>query len=149
MPYNFSRSSIKFQGHTGLKIADLNVPDSNSSLNSPRDEMMHTAWGNVEGVPYNFSRSSIKFQGHTGWKINNLNPIWVRLLGRSQLSNPSDFALLKFDRYIVSEVSVSIKISNGKYFDMVTYWLSYRRNWFPVGIENLKSPLLICVHPPT
>ena len=34
--------------------------------------------------------SSIKFQGHTGWKIDYLNPIWVRLLGRSQLSNPSD-----------------------------------------------------------
>ena len=24
------------------------------------------------------------------WKIDNLNPIWVRLLGQSQLSNPSD-----------------------------------------------------------
>ena len=34
--------------------------------------------------------SSIKFQGHTGWKIDDLNPIWVRLLGSSQLSNPSD-----------------------------------------------------------
>ena len=28
--------------------------------------------------------------GHTGWKINDLNPIWVRLPGWSQLSNPSD-----------------------------------------------------------
>ena len=52
--------------------------------------MMHKAWCNLEEVPYNFSRSSIKFQGHTGWKIDDLNPIWVRLLGRSQLSNPSD-----------------------------------------------------------
>ena len=41
-------------------------------------------------VPYCFVRSSIKFQGHTGCKIDDLNPIWVRLLGRSQLSNPSD-----------------------------------------------------------
>ena len=41
-------------------------------------------------MPYCFSGSSIKFQGHTGWKIDDLNPIWVRLLGRSQLSNPSD-----------------------------------------------------------
>ena len=40
-------------------------------------------------MPYCFWGSSIKFQGHTGWKIDDLNPIWVRLLGRSQLSNPS------------------------------------------------------------
>ena len=26
-----------------------------------------------------------------GWKIDDLNPIWARLLGPSQLSNPSDF----------------------------------------------------------
>ena len=33
-------------------------------------------------------RSSMKFQGHTRWKIYDLNPIWVRLLDWSQLSNP-------------------------------------------------------------
>ena len=44
-----------------------------------------------------FFRSSIKFQGHTGWKFDDLNPIWVRLLGRSQLhiSNPSDLPCLR------------------------------------------------------
>ena len=52
--------------------------------------MMHKAWCNLEEVPYNFSRSSIKFQGHTGWKIDDLIRIWVRLQGRSQLTNPSD-----------------------------------------------------------
>ena len=41
-------------------------------------------------MPYCFWGSSIKFQGHTGWKIDEFNQIWVRLLGRSQLSNPSD-----------------------------------------------------------
>ena len=41
-------------------------------------------------MPYCFLGSSIKYQGHTGWKIDDLNPVWVRLLGRSQLSNPSD-----------------------------------------------------------
>ena len=56
--------------------------------------MMPTAWCNVEEVPYNFSRSSFRFQGYTGWKIDDLNPIWVRLLGRSQLSNPSDLPCL-------------------------------------------------------
>ena len=52
--------------------------------------MMHKAWSSIEEVPYCFWRSSVKFQGHTGWKIDDWNPIWVRLLGRSQLSNPSD-----------------------------------------------------------
>ena len=41
-------------------------------------------------MPYCFLGPSIKFQGHMDWKIDDLNPIWVRLLGRSQLSNPSD-----------------------------------------------------------
>ena len=52
--------------------------------------MMQKAWSSIEEVPYCFFGSSIKFQGHTGWKIDDLNPIWVRLLGRLQLSNPSD-----------------------------------------------------------
>ena len=53
-------------------------------------EMMHKAWCSIEEVPCYFSRSSIKFQGHTGWKIDGFDQIWARLLGRSQLSNPSD-----------------------------------------------------------
>ena len=44
VPYCFSRSSVKFQGHTALKIAkfdpDWAFPDCNSSLNSP----MATKW---------------------------------------------------------------------------------------------------------
>ena len=39
VPYCFSRSSVKFQGHTALKIVkfdpDWAFPDCNSSLNSP------------------------------------------------------------------------------------------------------------------
>ena len=52
VPYCFSRSSVKFQGHTALKIIKFDpncaFPDCNSSLNSP----MAT------------SRSYVKFQGH-------------------------------------------------------------------------------------
>ena len=50
---------------------------------------MHKGWCSLDKVPF-FSRSSIWFLGHTDWKIMHLNPIGVRLLGRSQLSNPSD-----------------------------------------------------------
>ena len=39
VPYCFSRSSVKFQGHTALKIVEFDLdwafPDCNSSLNSP------------------------------------------------------------------------------------------------------------------
>ena len=97
MPYCFLRSSIRFQGHTGQNNANFDpnwaFQDCNSSLNSPMGLkwiMMHKAWCSIGEVPYCFSRSSIKFQGHTGWKIDDLNPIWVILLGRSQLTNPSD-----------------------------------------------------------
>ena len=44
VPYCFSRSSVKFQGHTALKIVKFDLdwafPDCNSSLNSP----MATKW---------------------------------------------------------------------------------------------------------
>ena len=71
----FSRSSIKFQGHTKQKKPidfDPNwaFPDCNSSLNSPM------AWCSTAEVPYCFPRSSIKFQGHTGQKIANFDPNW-------------------------------------------------------------------------
>ena len=56
--------------------------------------MMHKAWCSIEEVPYCFPRPSIKFQGHKGQKIDDLDQIWARLLGRSQLSNPSDLPCL-------------------------------------------------------
>ena len=63
--------------------------------------MMHKTFCSKEEVPYYFSGSSINFSGYTGWKIDDSNPIWVRLLGRSQLSNPSDLpcyiSIGKFD----------------------------------------------------
>ena len=46
VPYCFPRSSIKFQGHTGQKIADFDpnwaFPDCNFSLNSPMDLKLYT-----------------------------------------------------------------------------------------------------------
>ena len=57
--------------------------------------MIHKAWCSIEEVPYYFSRSYIKFQGHTDWKIDDLDKIWARLLGPSQLLNPSDLPLFE------------------------------------------------------
>ena len=50
--------------------------------------MMHKACHSIEEVPCCFSRSSIEFKGHTGcknWRFESN----LRLLDRSQLSNPS------------------------------------------------------------
>ena len=55
---------------------------------------MQKAWHGIEQVAYCFASSSVKFEGHTRREINDLNPIWVRLLGRSQLSNPSKLPCL-------------------------------------------------------
>ena len=80
--YCFSRSSVKFQGHTALKIVEFDpnwaFPDCNSSLNSPMAmKLCIKAWSSMEEMPYCFSRSSIKFQGHRGQKIANFHPNWA------------------------------------------------------------------------
>ena len=67
----FSRSSIKFQGHTALKIGefdpDLSFPDCNSSLNSP----MATKW--CTKLEVTEKRCPIVFQGHTSnFKVTRL-----------------------------------------------------------------------------
>ena len=51
-------------------------------------------------------RSSTKFQGHTGWKVDDLNPIGVRLLGRSQLSNPSDLPCFQWAKFSVNYIDL-------------------------------------------
>ena len=82
VPYCFSRSSLKLQGHMAQKIIDFDpnwaFPDCNSSLNSP----MATKWCielevGIVKVPYCFSRSYVKFQGHTAKKIIEFDPNWA------------------------------------------------------------------------
>ena len=57
-------------------------------------EIMHKDGYSLDEVPCRFLRSSIKFLGHMDWKISDLNEVWIRLLGWSQLSNPSDLPCL-------------------------------------------------------
>ena len=63
VPYCFSRSYVKFQGHTALKIVEFDpnwaFPDCNSSLKSP----MATKWCTKLEVA--LKRCPIVFQGHT------------------------------------------------------------------------------------
>ena len=82
VPYCFSRSSVKFQGHTAVKIVEFDpnwaFPDCNSSLNSPMAIKCCTKFWNSKGeMSYCFPRSSIKFQGHTGQNITDFDPNWA------------------------------------------------------------------------
>ena len=84
-----------------------------------------------------FSKSLIKFQGHMGWIIYDLKPIWVRLLGRSQLSNSSDLPCpFKSDCHwldIPSAASV-----NGQHHAMMLWYIDH----LPAGdIQCSLSPV--------
>ena len=110
VPYCFSRSSVKFQGHTALKIVEFDhnwaFPDYNSSLNSPMAMKCCTKLETAK------ERCPIVFQGHplnfevtrykTSPKLTQIGRF--RTIGRSQLSNPSDlpcFYPFNMRRFIV------------------------------------------------
>ena len=94
--YCFSRSCVKFQGHTALKIVEFDpnwaFPDCYSSLNS---SMAMKCCTKLETAK---ERCPIVFQGHpSNFKVTRYktSPILTqigrfRIIGRSQLSNPSD-----------------------------------------------------------
>ena len=96
VPYCFSRSYIKLQGHTALKIVEFDpnwaFPDCNSSLNSPMAMKCCTKLETAK------ERCPIVFQGHpSNFKVTRYktSPILTQIgrfqtIGRSQLSNPSD-----------------------------------------------------------
>ena len=96
VPYCFSRSWVKFQGHTALNIVEFDpnwaFPDCNSSLNLPMAMKWCTKLETAK------ERYPIVFLGHpSNFKVTRYktSPILTqigrfRTLGRSQLSNPSD-----------------------------------------------------------
>ena len=100
VPYCFSRSSVKFQGHIALKIVEFDsnwaFPDCNSSLNSPMAMKCCTKLETAKNI------CPIVFQGHpSNFKVtrDKTSPILTqigrfRTIGRSQLSNPSDLPCL-------------------------------------------------------
>ena len=100
MPYCFSRSFVKFQGHPALKIVEFDpnwaFPDCNSSLNLPMAMKCCTKLETAK------ERCSIVFLGHpSNFKVTRYktSPILTqigcfRTIGRSQLSNPSDLPCL-------------------------------------------------------
>ena len=95
VPYCFSRSSIKFQGHTQDK--KLLILTRIVRFQTVNQVLIHQwIWNDAQSLTLSRRGTVLFFEvihqiwrSH-GWKIDNLNPIWVRLLGRFQLSNPSD-----------------------------------------------------------
>ena len=100
VPYCFSRSNVKFQGHTALKIVKFYQNwaflDSNSSLNSL---MVMKCCTKLETAK---ERCPIVFQSHpSNFKVtrDKTSPLLTRIgrfrtIGRSQLSNSSDLPCL-------------------------------------------------------
>ena len=103
VPYCFSRSNVKFQGHTALKIVKFYrnwaFLDSNSSLNSL---MVMKCCTKLETAK---ERCPIVFQSHpSNFKVtrDKTSPLLTRIgrfrtIGRSQLSNPSDLPCFQCD----------------------------------------------------
>ena len=116
MPYCFSRSYVKLQGHTALKIVEFDpnwaFPDCNSSLNSPMAMKCCTKLETAK------ERCPNVFQGHpSNFKVTRYKTSLIltqigrfRTIGRSQLSNPSD-------------LPCSLKIGNSQPIILVRYLL--------------------------
>ena len=127
VPYCFSRSYIKFQCHTALKIIEFYpnwaFPDSNSSLNSPMAMKCCTKLETAK------ERCPIVFQGHpSNFKVtrDKTSPILTqigrfRIIGRSQLSNPSDLPCSFNFLCITRPRYVQVLFANSTRFQMV--WL--------------------------
>ena len=140
VPCCFSRSYVKFQGHTALKIVEFDpnwaFPDCNSSLNSPMAMKCCTK------LETSKERCPIVFQGHpSNFKVtrDKTSPILTqigrfRTIGRSQLSNPSDFPCFlgsitrhQFPRYLLHTV---------------LFWL-YHSSWWIHGISTTPARVFL------
>ena len=139
VPYCFSRSYVKFQGHTALKIVEFDpnwaFPDCNSSLNSP---MAMKCCKKFETAK---ERCPIVFQGHpSNFKVTRYktSPILTqigrfRTIGRSQLSNPSDLPCFipTLTRFITT---LAHYLTNAWAF-IEDGWRSYGSlNWVIIGL---------------
>ena len=134
VPYCFARSSVKFQGHTALKIVEFDpkraFPDCNSSLNSPMAMKCCTKLETAK------ERCPIVFQGHpSNFKVTRYktSPILTqigrfRTIGQSQLSNPSDLPCSR--SYVKLQGHTAIKI------------IEFDPDWsFPDCNSILNSPM--------
>ena len=163
VPYSFSRSSVKFQGHTALKIVEFDLnwvfPDSNSSLNTPMAPkwcikleieieytngyvMMHKAWSSVEEVPYCFSRSSMKFQVHTALKIVEFDPNWAIPDSYWSFNTPMAPKMMRKAWSRIKEVSYCFSMSYVKLQGHTAKKIEFDPDWsFPDCNSSFNTPM--------
>ena len=139
VPYCFSRSYVKFQGHTALKIVEFDpnwaFPDWNSTLNSPMAMKCCTKLETAK------ERCPIVFQGHpSNFKVTRyktspiLTQIWrFRTIGRSQLSNPSDLPCLYVTGCQLLRSNVTKCLLTNLHFDIDFFYQSEpSSSWYTV-----------------
>ena len=144
VPYCFSRSNVKFQGHTALKIIKFYrnwaFLDSNSSLNSL---MVMKCCTKLETAK---ERCPVVFQSHpSNFKVtrDKTSPLLTRIgrfrtIGRSQLSNPSDLPC-----YNCGSISV-MKHYGASLFLMYLSYASWGYNvMIHISLLNLLQVLLV------
>ena len=140
VPYCFSRSYVKFQGHTALKIVEFDpnwaFPDCNSSLNSPMAMKCCTKLETAK------ERCPIVFQGHpSNFKVTRYktSPILTqierfRTIGRSQLSNPSDLPCWRITQ------------KRPKRYNLHTKWITEDPLWIIWARQPLRGAVMIGNH---
>ena len=140
VPYCFSRSSVKFQGHTALKVVEFDpkwaFPDCNSSLNSPMAMKCCTKLETAK------ERCPIVFQGHqSNFKVTwyKTSPIFTqigrfRTIGQSQLSNPSDLSCFQL-RWVFCNVCLFGSKDGSTEFDEIFRigWKWYKKQLFIIS----------------
>ena len=139
MPYCFSRSYVKFQGHTALKIVefdpDWSFPDCNSILNSP----MAPKWCTKLEVA--LKRCPIVFHGHpSNFKVTRLSkssnltqigrfrtvtPVWIH---RWLWNVAQSLKQQRRDTLLFSKVIHQISRSHGT---------KHHRFWPKLGVSGL------------
>ena len=78
----FSRSSVKFEGHTAKK-SSISIQIRRFRTVTPATitdgfETMRKVWSNIDDVLYCFWSSFKKFEGRTGQQIADFHPNWGR-----------------------------------------------------------------------
>ena len=112
---------------------------------------MHKASCSQEELWYCFFQGHPSNLGNTSWKINYLNPVWIRFLARSQLSNPSDLPcyICACIKYIQAPVKICPSQRNDltKYYNIFEwyYQLSFIYLIFSVRCPWILKIIFICI----
>ena len=102
-------------------------------------------WNDAQSLMWNrrgvllFPSSSIKFQGNTGWKMDDLDQIWARILGRSQLSNPSDLPCSCCFREFLAQGAPSEINIDGKTMDKTLNEIKNPSRWEVIPNQWLNA----------